>query len=111
METTISYSHAAAKEESKTSTFWETMEYNRFGVMYMLLMITMIPNGIAGAFALSMGWPVFALTLALAISTLSLVLGLMPMKVIFTAAGVNVLISFIIIIAGLVQSGGLLENF
>jgi hypothetical protein len=111
MGTTISYSHTAAKEESKTNTFWETMEYNRFGVMCMVLMATMIPAGFAGAFSLSMGLPVFALVLALAMGTLTLTLGLVPMKAIFTVSGLTLLTSILIIAAGLIQSGGLFENF
>ena len=114
METTITHASLSAshtRTESKASTFWETMEFNRFGITMMLLMATLIPSGFAGAFTLNMGTIPFAIILGFAMFNLILTIGLAPMKVIVTMAVLNLLTAIIIISIGLAQSGGLLENY
>lgn len=111
MESSMSYSSLAAtiesKSDAKSIAFWDKLEYNRWGVNMVILFVCMITGGLAGAFSLNMGLYTFPLILAACMSTLVMVLALVPMRVLVTVAVVNILISLTIIVAGIIMFGGL----
>jgi hypothetical protein len=99
------------KAAETSSAFWDKVEYNRWGLNMIVLFTTMIAGGIAGAFALNMPGIVLAIMLTSCMFTLMMVLGLVHVKVITWTGISTVAIAVIIIIAGLIQSGGLMENW
>ena len=107
METTIlsqKYSKNVAVAEAKTATanklneFWSNLEYNRFGLVPVLIVVVACIGGIAGAFAIQMS-PIRLATVVLSTGlTEAFILGMLPMRTIFITAVISVLISMIAIL-------------
>lgn len=94
---TVSVETAGSKEKS-VSNFWEQAEFNRLGIVALLLTFTACLGGITAGFGVD-GSP---LQLLLAIFptgfVLISILALLPMRVIFAIASLSVIINILILI-------------
>jgi hypothetical protein len=80
------------------SKFWQNLETNRFGIIAMLLVVVVCIAGVAAAVAVQRS--TFQL-LAITLSTMAveaLVLAVMPMRSVFIASVISVVISLLVII-------------
>ncbi|MDP1799924.1 MAG: hypothetical protein Q8L81_01135 [Bacteroidota bacterium] len=104
METTIKTKQAKTSfQNEKTSsastlTFWESIEFNRFGIISMLILFI----GCIGGFAASFGAHGDVLKLALVvfptIVALALILAVSPMKVIVYVSSLAIILDIIVLI-------------
>ncbi len=104
METTIKLKETKKSVKSETatkkhlSTFWENAEFNRFGIICMVILII----GCVGGFAASFGANGDTLKLSLiafpTIISLALVLAVAPMKAIIYLSSVAVILDILVLI-------------
>jgi len=101
MESTINSSQTKKTEsvsKNQPSTFWKDAEFNRFGIISMLILII----GCVGGFAASFGAKGDVLKLALVafptIISLALILAVAPMKAIIYLCSVAVILDIIVLI-------------
>jgi hypothetical protein len=101
MESTIKSSqrvNSLKRERAINSLFWESLEYNRFGVISLLIVII----GCAGGFAASYGAQGNTIKLCLVafptILSLALVLGVAPMKPIIYLSTIALILDLLMII-------------
>jgi hypothetical protein len=89
---------AESKHQSATTQLWETMETNRFGLIVVILLIIGCLGGIAAAFGAGDSTLQIALTAFPTILSLALVLGVAPMKAIFSLSLVAVILDLLVLI-------------
>lgn len=104
METTIksNQTRSASRTENvsstKTNAFWKKMEFSRFGIISMLVVVL----GCVGGMAASFGAQDDALKLSLiafpTIISLALVLAVAPMRAILYLSGVAIVLDLIVLI-------------
>ena len=102
METTIKSTASKTGLHSQTintsSPFWEKLEFNRYGIIAMLILIIGCMGGIAASFgadgnALKISAVAFPTVIAL-----SLMLAVSPMRMIVYVSGLAILLDFIVLI-------------
>ena len=109
METTIqtnpvSISHSTIKAVNvgvKTVTFsdfWKNAEFNRFGIIAMLLVIVTCLGGLAAAVAVNESTWQLAMVASSAMLVEALILAVTPMRTIVIASVISVTISLLVII-------------
>ncbi|MBL7919919.1 MAG: hypothetical protein JNJ40_06365 [Bacteroidia bacterium] len=104
METTITSTQTkqlaktTTTKKNQSSTFWQNAEFNRFGIICMVILII----GCVGGFAASFGANGDALKLSLiafpTIISLALVLAVAPMKAIIYLSSVALLLDAVVLI-------------
>lgn len=105
---TVAYSHeqqisvkeaVAVKKTKSKSTFWESVEFNRFGVIAFVLAIVGCLSGITAGFFVN-GASQLDLTAVIlpTMGTLCMILAVAPMRVIIGIGSLAVLIDLAIII-------------
>ncbi len=99
METTsITSKKAIAQTEKVKTEFWDKLEFSRYGIISMLVLITGCLGGIAAAF----GTHGSALELALiafpTIISLALILAVAPMRAIVYLCSIAVILDLIVLI-------------
>ena len=78
-------------------TFWDKIEFNRFGIISMLVVILGCVGGMAAAFgALDNTWKLGMISFPTVIS-LALVLAVSPMKIIVYASSIALILDLIIL--------------
>ncbi len=85
-------------ESTTVSAFWDTLEFNRFGIISMLVVILGCIGGIAAAYGAQADTLKLALIAFPTIISLALVLAVAPMRVILYLSGVAVLLDLIVLI-------------
>ncbi|MBC7694519.1 MAG: hypothetical protein H7141_03640 [Burkholderiales bacterium] len=104
METLITSNHTKStiklvKAESTTaSAFWDTIEFNRFGIISMLVVILGCIGGIAAAYGAQDNALKIALIAFPTIISLALVLAVAPMRAIIYLSSVAIILDLIILI-------------
>lgn len=96
--TTISASNATTTFNDKVSAFWEALEFNRFGLTPLLVVVVACMGGIAGAFAIQASpvkLGIVVLSTGLAEASL---LAVLPMKLIAIASTLAVIVSLLTIV-------------
>jgi hypothetical protein len=104
METTIQ--SATFKEtyksntvhRTRTSAFWEALEFNRYGIIAMVLVIIGCAGGIAVAFGAGASLFEISLVAFPTIVTLAIVLAVSPMKMIVWASMIAILMDIIVLV-------------
>ena len=92
------YSKAKAVSVSKLDEFWSTLEYNRFGMVPVLIVVVACLGGIAAAFAIQVS-PIRLATVVLSTGmTEAFILGMLPMRTVMITAVVSLVISALAII-------------
>jgi hypothetical protein len=84
--------------ENSISTFWEKLEFYRFGIIPMLLFIIGCLGGVAAAFGAQADIFKLALVAFPTIISLALVLAVSPMRAIFFASAIAFLFDAIVFI-------------
>ena len=83
---------------SKLDEFWSNLEYNRFGLVPMLIVIVACVGGIAAAFAIQMS-PIRLATVVLSTGlTEAFILGMLPMRTIVITAVISLMVSLLAIL-------------
>lgn len=104
METTIKSNQTAnavnsAKVISATkNTFWDKMEFNRYGIISMLVVFIGCLGGVAASYGAQTDVLKLALIAFPTIISLALVLAVAPMRAILYLSGVAVILDLIILI-------------
>lgn len=104
METTINAKQASTTvftknaSEKSISTFWEKLEFYRFGIIPMLLFIIGCLGGIAAAFGAQSDILKLALVAFPTIISLALVLAVSPMRAIVFASAIAFLFDAIVFV-------------
>lgn len=80
------------------SAFWDTLEFNRFGIISMLVVILGCTGGIAAAFGAQDNALKIALIAFPTIISLALVLAVAPMRAIMYLSTVAIILDLIILI-------------
>lgn len=83
---------------SITSDFWKQIEFNRFGIICVLLIVVACVGGIAAATAIRVSTEQLVLVAIPVMAVEALILAVAPMKYISWASLISVIISLIIII-------------
>ena len=96
--TNVASSNIKIAFNTKLTTLWETMEFNRFGLVPMLVVIVAALGGIAGAFAIQESPVILAIVVFSTGLSEALILAVAPMRIITIAASLSVLISLLTII-------------
>ncbi|MDF2449950.1 MAG: hypothetical protein K0R26_2454 [Bacteroidota bacterium] len=103
METTIKAQTRNVSQTSKqlstsVSPFWEKMEFNRYGIISMLVIFIGCLGGVAASFGAQDDILKLALVAFPTIISLALVLAVAPMRAIFYLSGIAVILDLIILI-------------
>ncbi|MCD6019209.1 MAG: hypothetical protein K0S53_2330 [Bacteroidetes bacterium] len=104
METTIrsnqtrSTNRTSQATSTTTTAFWDKMEFNRFGIISILVVFIGCIGGIAAAYGAQDNALKIALIAFPTIISLALVLAVAPMRAIIYLSGVAVLLDLIILI-------------
>ena len=103
METTVSSSAAFTHSKSTShapvqSKFWDMLEFNRFGVIAMLLTIVGCVGGIAVAYGAHNELFQIALVAFPTIITLALILAVAPMRLLVWLTGLALVIDMLVLI-------------
>jgi hypothetical protein len=102
METTINSTKTIERKQTISknvnSKFWDKVEFNRYGIISMLVLITGCLGGICAAFgahnnALEIGLIVFPTIIALA-----MILAVAPMRIIVYLCSLAIILDFIVLI-------------
>ncbi len=86
METTINTTtrkHNARVTSTGSTTFWDSLEFNRFGIISILVVIIGCSGGIAASFAAGDSLVKLAMIAFPSIISLALILAVAPMRIIF----------------------------
>ena len=89
-----------ANVEAKTtsiSDFWKNAEFNRFGIISMLIVIITCLGGFAAAVAVKESTFQLAMVVSSAMAVEALILAVMPMRAIFIASAISLIISLAVI--------------
>lgn len=88
METTINTTrkHNAHVTRTGAAAFWESLEFNRFGIISILVVIIGCSGGIAASFGAGDSLVKLAMIAFPSIVSLALILAVAPMRVIFYMA-------------------------
>jgi len=106
MEANSIISRPVVKEQNLLSklnseSFWEEMEFSRFGLTPILLISVVCLSSVAMAFGAGSFDLRLILTAGLSMSFLVTILALLPMKWIFKIAAVTVVVDLILLIAAI----------
>ena len=96
-QTNISFN----KEDEKVNPnleFWKMVEFNRFGIATMALLIMSIIGGIAAASGIMDSWVKLAAVAFPSTISLALILAVAPMRAIVIGAAIAVIIDVLVII-------------
>ena len=85
-------------ESTTVSAFWDTLEFNRFGIISMLVVILGCIGGIAAAYGAQDNALKIALIAFPTIISLALVLAVAPMRAITYLSSVAIILDLIILI-------------
>jgi hypothetical protein len=107
METTISKQQSinvsakreAAHVNTATSGIWDTIEFNRYGIIAMLLVIIGCMGGFAASYSAGNNEYKIALIVFPTILSLAFILAVMPMRLIIWASTIAVLLDIALLIA------------
>jgi hypothetical protein len=95
----ISRVQAQARTQSKTvSEFWETAEFNRFGIVPLALLLVVCIGALAGAVALQSGPVKLTLVTVPAAVVEALIIAVLPVRTIVIASAISMLVSLLVII-------------
>ena len=83
---------------SSTSDFWKYAEFNRFGIICVLLIVVACLGGLAAATAIQKSTLQLVLVAIPVMTVEALILSVMPMRFIFIASIVSVIISSLIML-------------
>ena len=101
METTLKtgvFNASLTRDNSKkASTFWEDMEFNRYGVIAVLIIITGCLGGISISFGAGNDVARMLIVALPTSLTLAFILALTPMRLIVTSSAVAVLIDVVML--------------
>lgn len=100
-----SISVSSKKENAKTqtlSTFWQNAEFNRYGIIAMVLTIIGCMGGFAASYGAGDNIFKIALVAFPTILSLAFILGVMPMRLIIWSSTVAVLIDIALIISSFI---------
>ena len=100
METTVKNSTIEVSQGSAAPTFWQTMEFNRFGIMPIVLLLIGCIGGIAAGFGAFNDLLRISLVAFPTIISLALILAVSPMRVIFFSAAIAIVCDMIAIAIG-----------
>ena len=109
METTLKNPATAIAQtapEKEATGFWATMEFNRFGILPILLLIIGCVGGIAAGFGAFDDLLRISLVAFPTIISLALVLAVAPMRVVFFSAAVALICDVIALAIGYPQVFG-----
>ena len=104
METTIrsnqSITHLRVERRVTNSKtlFWENLEFNRFGIIPILLVVIGCLGGIATGFGANGEIVKLALIAFPTVIAASLVIGLAPMKAVFYASAIAIILDLIVLL-------------
>ena|SRR6218665_1043420 len=102
METIIKspalHAHSTTKLQSSDSAFWKNMEFNRFGIIAMLVLIIGCAGGVAAAFGAHNSTPELALVAFPTIISLAFILAVAPMKWIMYACSLALALDLFVLI-------------
>lgn len=94
---------AVKKAEAETTgamTFWDRMEFNRFGIIPIVLLLIGCIGGIAAGFGAFADLLRISLVAFPTIISLALILAVSPMRVIFYSAAIAIICDVIAILIG-----------
>ncbi len=100
-EQTESHQSVSIHADAKSTTYdnlWQKMEYNRFGIIGMLMMVVTIVGGIAVAYALDKTMYHFTIAALPAMMVEVLILAIASMRSIVIASIISCLVSLLVII-------------
>ena len=97
-ETSKSVSHQAEYKSTTYNDIWQKMEYNRFGIIGMLMMVVTIVGGIAVAYALDKTMYHFTIAALPAMMVEVLILAVASMRSIVMASIISCLVSLLVIL-------------
>ena len=107
METTVKNATLDVTTKTAAGTFWERMEFNRFGIIPIVLLLIGCIGGIAAGFGAFADLLRISLVAFPTIISLALVLAVSPMRVIFYSAGLAIACDIIAIALGYPQVFGI----
>lgn len=84
-------------EKTKSTNFWNEMEFNRFGIIPVVLLVVACLGGIAAGFGAKTDIIKLSIIAFPTILTLAFVLAVAPMRTIFWAAFVSVILQFLVL--------------
>jgi|SRR5688572_5954880 len=94
----VAVAEAKTASVNKLDEFWSTLEYNRFGMVPVLIVIVACVGGIAAAFAIQMS-PIRLATVVFSTGlTEAFILGMLPMRTVVITAVVSLLVSLLAIV-------------
>jgi hypothetical protein len=91
---------AAAQNPSTQSEFWKRAEFNRFGIIPMLLVFLVCMGGIATAYGAGSDTMLLSLVVFPTIIGLALVLAVAPMRYIIWVSAIAVLLDLVVLLIG-----------
>lgn len=96
--TTSANIKANSLKVNSSSDFWKYAEFNRFGIICVLLIVVACLGGLAAATAIQRSTLQLVLVAIPVMTVESLILSVMPMRFIFIASIVSVIISSLIML-------------
>ncbi len=101
--TALHFNFKKASEKTKSiklayADFWQKAEFNRFGIIAMVLIVVTGLGGIAGAFAIQKSALLLALVALPTMATEVFILAVLPMRIITITALISAIISLAVII-------------
>ena len=93
----VNITNVKAKSNS-ISDFWNNAEFYRFGIISMLIVIVTCLGGFAAALAVKESTFQLAMVVSSAMAVEALILAVMPMRAIFIASAISLIISLSVII-------------
>jgi hypothetical protein len=85
------------EKKASTSTFWEGIEYSRYGITPMLILLVVCLSGIAAATVGSSVGQLFTVALSTVLA-LAMIISIAPMKVIAAFSAVTLIIDLTLIV-------------
>lgn len=103
MDTTVKNATLEVTNKTSAGTFWDRMEFNRFGIMPIILLLIGCIGGIAAGFGAFADLLRISLVAFPTIISLALILAVSPMRVIFYSAALAIACDLIAIVIGYPQ--------
>jgi hypothetical protein len=92
-------SKSVAKTQAKTSAFWQSMEYNRYGLTPIIIIAVICLGSVAAGVANTTMDAAKIVTVSMAaVLTLTSILAVLPMKVIAYLSALSILIDLAVIL-------------
>ncbi len=100
METTIKTIHknTSYSESKSTSTIWKNMEFNRFGIIAILVVILGCLGGLAASFGANDNLLKLSMVAFPTIIALALVLAVAPMRVIIYVSAIALILDLVVFV-------------